>query len=48
LQKEPYVPKPAERRPDEPPAPERPKGKALPIELQGKLRAELHKKRGIK
>ena len=45
LQKEPYVPKPVERARDEVPAPERPKGKALPLELQGKLRAELHKKR---
>jgi DEAD/DEAH box helicase domain-containing protein len=45
LQKEPYIPKPVERARDEAPAPERPKGRALPLELQGKLRAELHKKR---
>ncbi len=42
----PYTPRPVERAPGEGPPPERPRGKPLPLELQGKLRAELAKKRG--
>ena len=41
-----YTPRAAERAPGEGPLPERPRGKPLPLELQGKLRAELAKKRG--
>jgi ATP-dependent helicase YprA (DUF1998 family) len=45
LQKEPYHPRPLEHAREEAPAPERPKGKPLPLEVQGKLRQELHKRR---
>jgi hypothetical protein len=40
----PYTPRAVERAPGEGTPPERPRGKPLPLELQGKLRAELHKK----
>jgi len=44
LQKEPYVPRPVARARDEAPAPERPKGKPLPLEVVGKLREELRRR----
>ncbi len=44
LELDPYTPGPA-RGGDGAPAAERPRGKALPVELQGKLRAELGKRR---
>ena len=46
LEKEPYQPPPPEQRRDEE-LQERPKGKPLPVELAGKLRDELRKKRGL-
>jgi len=47
LEKEPYQPPPPEQRRDEEELQERPKGKPLPVELAGKLRDELRKKRGL-
>ena len=46
LSLDPYTPKSGPENADGTPAAERPKGKPLPVELQGKLRAELGKKRG--
>jgi len=45
LGKEPYVPKPVEPREEHEPSYERPSGKPLPIELEGKLRENLYKVR---
>ena len=45
LELDPYTPAPAELGADGAPPAERPRGKALPLELQGKLRAELGKRR---
>lgn len=48
LEMEPHTPRPAERLPGEAPPPPRPTGKALPLELAGKLRAELKRKERAK
>jgi DEAD/DEAH box helicase domain-containing protein len=45
LEKKPYAPAPLERPRDEAATEERPTGKPLPAELEGKLRGELRKKR---
>ena len=44
LGKEPYIPRPVERHGEEGPI-EKPEGKPLPIELEGKLRESLYRVR---